>query len=349
MHEMLNCGPAVSDRHVSWLHGLLEVLEETSVVNMGVIGSLIKQVWYINVPLTAISICVLAFLYSLLGGRTYRTTIKGKTVLVTGASSGLGKQLAIECARRGAAKVIVVARRREKLQETAHQIQSLGSQSVVVPCDVSDAKAVEMAGKEIEEKHGTVHVLINNAGAGPWKHIEDTSAEEARRMMAVPYQAAFTSTRVFARRMMQEKNGHIMNVTSVVGYAGIPGAVGYGAARWAMRGFTRHLRADLRELGIGVTLLTPAEICDTEYFSNKSGCAGEKSYSHMPYIFHLCSTIFSITSKSAAVSGVNAMEYGWSIAAPPAWLVQPLLLLESYFPELIDWIGRLGGAACRKA
>ncbi|EGB09365.1 hypothetical protein AURANDRAFT_6707, partial [Aureococcus anophagefferens] len=106
-----------------------------------------------------------------------------------------------------------------------------------------------------------VDVLVNNAGAGAWKHVEETTPEEAYGMMACPYQAAFTMTSLLVPTMVARATDcHVVNVTSAASEVGFRGAVGYATARWAMRGFSRMLAQDLKQLGIGVTHLNAAEI-----------------------------------------------------------------------------------------
>uniref|UniRef100_A0A7S2TZK3 Ketoreductase domain-containing protein n=1 Tax=Lotharella oceanica TaxID=641309 RepID=A0A7S2TZK3_9EUKA len=205
-----------------------------------------------------------SLLYALFGGRTFAFRIRGKTVLVTGASSGLGKAIAIVAAKRGAKAVVIAARRKEKLQSTAKAVEALGARAVILELDITDFEAVEAACERTEKELGAIGLLVNNAGSGAWKHVEETTAEEAAKMMACPYNGAFACTTAFVKSMVEAKEGHVLNVTSAASHGGIRGAVGYATARWAMRGFSRNLQQDLRELGIGVTLLNAAEIVGTE-------------------------------------------------------------------------------------
>ena len=101
---------------------------------------------------------------------------------------------------------------------------------------------------------GTPDIIVNNAGAGQWKFVDETSPEEAVQMMAVPYFAAFYVTHAFLPGMLRRNTGHIVNVSSVGSRFVWPGATAYIAARWAVRGFTEALRADLAGTKIGVTL-----------------------------------------------------------------------------------------------
>ena len=101
---------------------------------------------------------------------------------------------------------------------------------------------------------GTPDIIVNNAGAGQWKFVDETTQQEAVQMMAVPYFAAFYVTHAFLPGMLRRNAGHIVNVSSVGSRFVWPGATAYLAARWAVRGFTEALRADLAGTRIGVTL-----------------------------------------------------------------------------------------------
>jgi NAD(P)-dependent dehydrogenase (short-subunit alcohol dehydrogenase family) len=193
-------------------------------------------------------VVVPAFLYAMLAETTKPLRLEGKTVLVTGASSGLGKALAIESARRGAAKIILVARTETALVAVAKEVETAGkgnTKSVVLPVDVSDFAALRPALVKVLAEHDGVDLLINNAGAGAWKHTEETTPEEAAQMMAVPYQAAFAVTHLLLPSLRARK-GNVLNVTSAASLLAFRGAVGYATARAAMKGFSRNLQHDVR-------------------------------------------------------------------------------------------------------
>src|SRR5437870_3797790 len=119
--------------------------------------------------------------------------IKDRLVLITGASSGIGAATAGAMAREGG-RVILLARNRDGLEQVAAEIKSKGSQAWVYPVDLSDSAAVDRTGQAILQEVGVPDILINNAGAGRWLSIEQTSAEEVMQMMAIPYFGAFSIT-----------------------------------------------------------------------------------------------------------------------------------------------------------
>lgn len=161
----------------------------------------------------------------------------------------------------------LVARRREALEEVASEI---GHEARVEAADLSELEEVEaLAGRLLAD--GVVpDVLVNNAGAGRWLAVDETPPGEAAQMMTLPYIAAFELTRALAPAMIARGSGRVVCMTSVAAWTYIPGAAGYGVARWAMRAFASQLREDLRGTGVGVTLIAPSEV-DSPYFENNPG------------------------------------------------------------------------------
>ena len=185
--------------------------------------------------------------------------ISGKIAIITGASSGIGAATAQLLSQKGA-QVVLLARREDKLVDVRRDILSRGGQAASYPVDLTNAAAVAFVARAVLADVGAPNILINNAGAGRWLTVAETPPEEAVQMMAAPYFAAFNATHAFLPAMLTANRGHILNVTSVASYAAWPGATGYTAARWAMRGFTLGLRADLHQTRIGVTLFAAAKV-----------------------------------------------------------------------------------------
>ena len=194
--------------------------------------------------------------------------INGKTVLVTGASSGMGASIAKAMAKAGG-RLLLLARREHALRAVADEITRAGGEARVYPVDLANATAVMDVARRITAEVGTPEIIVNNAGAGKWLFVEETSPEEAVQMMALPYFAAFYITRAFLPDMLKRNSGHIVNISSVGSRFVWPGATAYLAARWAVRGFTEALRADLYRTGIRVTLY-------------ESGVVGSPYWEHNP-------------------------------------------------------------------
>jgi short-subunit dehydrogenase len=231
----------------------------------------------------------------------------GRLVLVTGASSGIGAEIARAAAARGA-ELILVARGREALESLAGELRAGGTEVTVRPADLADASEVDALGRELIDSGRLPDVLVNNAGAGRWRAIDENEPGEAGRQMDLPYLAAFELTRVLAGPMIERGSGRVANVTSAAAYFSFPGANGYGTARWAMRAFNEHLREDLRGTGVGVTLICPAEV-DSPYFDNNPG-----SRERVPRIGRVLGTL---STEQVAARTVTAIERGSRVVHMP--------------------------------
>src|SRR5919109_506281 len=175
--------------------------------------------------------------------------INGKLVLVSGASSGIGAATAKAMAKAGG-RVVLLARRKEALDQVAAETTSAGGRAWTYSVDLADSDAVAAVAKQITEELGTPDIIINNAGAGRWLFVDETSPAEAVQMMAVPYFAAFNVTHAFLPAILRRNSGHIVNISSVGSRFVWPGATAYLAARWAVRGFRDALRSDLAKTRI---------------------------------------------------------------------------------------------------
>ena len=172
-----------------------------------------------------------------------------KLVLVTGASSGIGAATARRYGASGA-RVLLLARNAERLGAVADAIRREGGAASVFPVDLSDALAIEEASARITREAGTPDILINNAGAGRWLPLIETTPQEARAMIEVPYLAAFTLTRAVLPAMLARRSGAIACITSPASYLTWPNASAYIAARHALAGFTAALRSEVKGKGV---------------------------------------------------------------------------------------------------
>jgi uncharacterized protein len=185
--------------------------------------------------------------------------IDGGRALVTGASSGIGAATARALSARGAS-VVLVARNVERLTAVVTGIEAAGGRAKAYTADLAEAREVSRVAHLVQEQHGTPDIVVNNAGAGRWLPIVDTSADELLAMVAVPFLAAFNLTRELLPGMRRRGTGHIVNVTSIGSFLVWPSAAAYISARWAMRGFNEALRAELYGSRIGVSLVGFAQV-----------------------------------------------------------------------------------------
>jgi short-subunit dehydrogenase len=254
--------------------------------------------------------------------------IEDTIALVTGASSGIGEANAKELARKGSRHVLLLSRSEDNLQRVAEEIVASGGTATPFPADLSDRQAVPRVAERVKEEIGTPDILVHSAGAGRWLSVDETSPGEAVQMMAVPYFAAFFVTRLFLTDMLQRKSGHIVNITSAAAFRAIPGATAYSAARWAMRGFSEALNAELRGTGIGVSLYVSGTVMSS-YFENNPG-----SYERMPKIAKL---VRELTPEEAARAIVRGIERNQPIIIVP-FMMRLLILLNNLLPGLLKWL-----------
>lgn len=189
-----------------------------------------------------------------------------KLVLITGASSGIGAASARLFARMGY-KVVLIGRRREALEQVASEI---GIAAIVEPCDASDGDAMLAMAARVRQEHGVPDVIVNSAGAGKWKRIENTSPDEAVSMMGAPHCAAFNATHAFMNDMLDRNSGVIVHISSPISLFTWPSSVGYAASRWAMRGMHEALCDDLYWTDVHSCHLVFGKV-SSEYFDNNPG------------------------------------------------------------------------------
>lgn len=185
---------------------------------------------------------------------------KGKAVVVTGASSGIGRETALAFGAVGA-RVALVARRRELLNEVAAEIAKRGGEAVVVPADVTKASAVRTALRTARERLGRLDVVVNNAGVLIPATVDKLRSADLRRMLQVNlFGALFVMQEAVAAMRAQEDGGVIVNVASLAGRRGLSPLGGYCATKFALVGLTEALRTELHGTPIHVALVMPGVV-----------------------------------------------------------------------------------------
>jgi short-subunit dehydrogenase len=218
----------------------------------------------------------------------------GKTALVTGASSGIGADLARELARRGA-NVILVARRADRLEALAKELAALGVTASAVPCDISDSNA-RMA---LAAAHGQVDILVNNAGLGVFGMFGEAAWEKLDNMLEVNVVALTHLTHLFAGPMAARGYGRVMMVASTASFQPVPLYAAYAATKAYVLSLSEALNVEYEKRGVKFTTLCPGTT-KSEFFDvavQKKSAFVEKSM---------------MTSAAVAKIGVDALAAGRS-------------------------------------
>jgi short-subunit dehydrogenase len=245
--------------------------------------------------------------------------------MVTGASSGIGAATAAEFAASGA-QVVLVARSAERLEARTEDIKRSGGAAGTYQADLSNSEAVGELAAKVRRDVGVPDILVNNAGSGRWAPLIDTSADELRRMIELPYLAAAYTSRAFLPDMIARGSGKIACVTSPASYLAWRDACGYIAARHALKGFAEGLRADLKGTGLHVTLVVLGAV-DTPYWANNPGSRASVPKT-IPGIFP------QLTVRQAASAIVDGIERKQRVVVKPA-AYRLVFAMQALAPSLV--------------
>jgi len=246
---------------------------------------------------------------------------KNKIVLITGASSGIGKQAAIEFAKKGA-NIILVARRKDKLELVAKELEKFHATTLVCQCDVSNKDQVKEMSKTVLEKFNSIDILINNAGFAIYGSVSDLSIDEIESQMETNYFGMIYCIKNFLPSMLEKKSGHIVNVASVAASFGLPGIASYCASKFAMLGFSEGLKHELNNTGVGITVVSPIMV-RTNFFDHSS-------FENMPK--YSPTSLSSKTVANAILKAANSPRLEIivpSVVRIPVWL-------KNTFPYFIN-------------
>jgi short-subunit dehydrogenase len=176
-----------------------------------------------------------------------------EVVVITGASAGVGRATAQEFARHGA-HIGLIARGQAGLEAARRDVEQLGGKAIVVPCDVSDAAALEEAADRVEQEFGAIDIWVNDAMTTVFSPVKEMTADEYRRVTEVTYLGFVNGTLAALHRMLPRDRGTIVQVGSALAYRSIPLQSAYCASKHAMLGFTTALRTELMHDGSNVTV-----------------------------------------------------------------------------------------------
>jgi len=191
--------------------------------------------------------------------RRISVDLSGQTAVVTGASRGIGKAIALRLAAAGA-KVACVARSEDKLRETAETISAAGGTAEVHPCDVTNSESVSKLIEGLHEKWGRVDIVVNNAGITKDTLIPRMTDEDWDTVISTNLRSVFLFTRAASLVMMRQRSGRIVNISSVSGIMGNPGQANYSASKAGIIGLTRTVARELAGRKVTVNAICPGFI-----------------------------------------------------------------------------------------
>ncbi len=245
----------------------------------------------------------------------------GKVVLITGASSGIGRGLALELARRGAV-VGLLARRGDLLREVVEEIQSHGGKAIALPADVTDANAVRSAAGKLRDEFGPVDLLIANAGVGATTAARNLEPEGVARVFSVNVIGVVNCVTAVIPQMIERGHGQLAVVSSLAAYRGLPKSAAYCSSKAAISSLFESLRLDLQPQGIDVTIIHPG-------FIKTQLTAGRQA--KLPFLLEV---------DEAAHRMIRAIEKHKKFYAFP-WQLATLVRIGMVMPNfLYDWVSR---------
>jgi short-subunit dehydrogenase len=266
-----------------------------------------------------------AAVHTWLGRRQRLAALRKSTVLITGASQGIGAELARQLARLGAT-VLLLARSADALEALAAEINAAAGRRVAFAyaVDCASITAVDEVAARITEAHGCPDVVVNNAGAGRWLALWETVPSDVAAALDAPLLAAANVSRAFLPAMLARRSGTILMVQSPASRTPFPGSTMYSVSRWGLRGLAAALRADVHGTPLRVQEAILAETTSS-YFVNNPGSA-----QRIPSISGL---LGRLTPATAAAGVVDTLVSGRDEVSTP--------LLLAATTEAYEWAPRL--------
>lgn len=264
--------------------------------------------------------------------------MRPQTLLVTGASSGIGRALALEYAR-GGARLVVAARRLDLLEGLAREIQAVGGSAIPLALDVSDPEAVRAAVVHADERLGSLDMVIANAGVGWTQHASTLDFQGVQRMIDVNLRGAIATLLAAVPVMLAHKKGHLVGVSSLAGRRALPLAAAYSATKAGFSAFLEGLRLDLQSADIRVTDVQPGFV--------ESEITAKNDF-HMPLLWPAPKAARVIARRLERAPAVVAFPWPLVLASSivrvlPSWLYAPLVRLAA------EGVGAAGANAARGA
>jgi short-subunit dehydrogenase len=246
---------------------------------------------------------------------------QNKTVLITGASSGIGRGLALALSQRGA-KVGLVARRADQLETLVREIEAANGHAVALPADVLNGASLKSAAERLRSTFGPIDVLIANAGVGATVDGSELKGSAVAEVINVNVLGAANSVEAVVPEMVKRGSGHLVVISSLAAYRGLPKSAAYCASKAAVSAFFESLRLDLQPRGINVTIIHPG-------FIKTPLTAGRQA--QMPFLMELDDAVARIVA--AIEKRKKSYAFPWQLAT----VVRAGMIMPNF---LYDWLSR---------
>jgi len=255
-------------------------------------------------------------------------SLKGKVVLITGASSGFGEDAARLFAAEGAS-VVLAARRVDRMQDEVARIQAAGGEAMATPVDVNNRADIDNMVQSVIESYEHIDILFNNAGFGRLDWFDQlNSARDIQTQVNVNLTGLMEVTHAVLPHMQAQRSGHIINMSSVAGWLATPMYSVYAASKFGVRGFTDALRREEKIYGIHVSGIYPGP-ATTEFGLHTGESVLKKNFNVPGWT--------SMTSAYVAQRVLDVAKHPRRSLIIPWWF-HPVLWAEYNFPALVDWI-----------
>lgn len=242
-----------------------------------------------------------------------------QVTLITGSSSGIGREIALDLASRGAT-VVGCGRSIPRLKDTLKEVRRTSPRSVMIGCDIGDAEQVKgMIGKVLDD-FGKVDILINNAGIGMRRPFVETPLKTIEEMMRINYLGAVYCTHELLPAMIARRSGHIVNISSGAGKVGTLNMAAYCASKFALNGWSESLYHELKPLGVAVSIVCPGPV-RTDF--NRDFCDSEPK----------APANLIVSPESVAAAVIKLIEKRRFEVIVPRWLAL-VCAFKRYMPNL---------------
>jgi len=253
-----------------------------------------------------------------------RRSIIDRRILITGASSGIGRALARELAPHGP-HLLLVARSQKPLEALADELLELGAASAqAFVADVADSKSREVLGQHLRQTWGSLDLLVNNAGISAHGRFKDSTEQTLRKIMEVNFFATVELTRLTIPLLRDGQDPMVVNVGSILGHRGIPHNSEYCASKFAMRGWSESIRPELNRDGIDLLLVSPGTT-NTEFFDHLIAKQGQLPWGKSK----------GISPEQVARQIIRGIERGRREIFPN-WRGRLFVMLNRFCPRLVD-------------